>query len=111
MSERDGELVRGVREATLGQPGVTDPSLRRAVEARAARLGGRPGSGADVPPALTRFVDKVAQHAFRVTDDDVRALRQAGHSEDEIFEITASAALGAGLGRLERGLAALRGDI
>jgi alkylhydroperoxidase family enzyme len=62
-----------------------------------------------VPQALTTFVDRIAQHAYRVTDDDVVAVRQAGYSEQAIFEITTSAALGAGLARLERGLAALRG--
>jgi alkylhydroperoxidase/carboxymuconolactone decarboxylase family protein YurZ len=40
----------------------------------------------------------------------VAALRAAGYSEDAIFEIVASVAVGAGLGRLERGLAALRGE-
>jgi hypothetical protein len=37
-------------------------------------------------------------------------LRRAGYSEDAIFEITVSAALGAGMIRLERGLAAMKGD-
>jgi alkylhydroperoxidase family enzyme len=50
----------------------------------------------------------VAKHAYKVTDADVEALRHAGYSEDAIFEITLSAALGAGLARLERGIEALR---
>jgi hypothetical protein len=41
----------------------------------------------------------------------VASLRRAGYSEDAIFEITSSAALGAALGRLERGMAALQGGI
>ena len=45
-----------------------------------------------------------------MTDADMDALRKAGYSEDAIFDITASAAVGAGLGRLERGLAALKGE-
>ncbi len=88
---------------------ATDPSLRQAVEARAASFGGRPGPRADVPAELVPLVDQIAQHAYEVTDADVEALKQAGYSEQAIFEITASAALGAGLSRLERGLAALRG--
>ena len=111
MDERYSGLIRRLREAALGGSGVTDSSLRRAVEAHAAMLGGRPGADAGVPAALTAYVDKVAQHAFEVTHDDVDGLRRAGYSEDAIFEITASAALGAGLGRLERGLAALKGAI
>lgn len=111
MSERYLDLVRHLHEAVLGSSGVTNSSLRQAVEARAAMLGGRSGAGAAVPAGLTTFVDKVAQHAFELTHEDVDALRQAGYSEDAIFEITASASLGVGLGRLERGLAALKGEI
>jgi len=52
-------------------------------------------------------VEKVAAHAWRVTDEDVEALTRAGHSEDAIFEVTAAAALGAAIMRLERGLIVL----
>jgi alkylhydroperoxidase family enzyme len=55
-------------------------------------------------------VDKVAQHAYKVTDEDVAALQAAGNSDDAVFEVTVAAALGAALARLERGMAALRGE-
>ncbi len=112
-ANRYTDFTRGLREAVLGptRGAATDPSLRQAVEARAASLGSRPGPVEQVPQELTAFVDRVAQHAYEVTDDDVLALRHAGYSEQAIFEITASAALGAGLARLERGLAALRGTV
>jgi alkylhydroperoxidase family enzyme len=112
-SGRYAELTERLREAVLGatRGAATDQSLRQAVEARSASFGGRGGPRADVPAALAPFVDKVAQHAFEVTDGDVRALGEAGYSEQAIFEITASAALGAGFSRLERGLAALRGQV
>ena len=92
-------------DAALTPPGHTPPALRRAVLARAS---GAPGE--DVPPALAAYVDKVARHAYKVTDEDLGRLQQAGHSDDALFEVTVSAALGAALGRLERGLAALRGE-
>jgi alkylhydroperoxidase family enzyme len=97
--------------AILTTPGDADSDLRYAVEARAAQLGGCPTTEniAEVPPELIRYIDKVALHAYKVTDADVEALRQAGYSEEAILEITLSAALGAGLSRLERGLAALKG--
>ncbi len=60
--------------------------------------------------ALAAHVDTVARHAWRVAPEDVAALRAAGLSEDAIYEATVAAALGAGLLRLERGLAALRGE-
>ena len=106
-------LVDGV----LTQPGHTPPELRRAVLARAAALSGtgppssfplsgtERGSGGE--DALAAYVDTVAQHAYRVTDEHLSRLRQAGHSDDALFEMTVSAALGAALGRLERGMAAL----
>jgi hypothetical protein len=61
----------------------------------------------ELPPDLRTYVDKVAQYAYRITDEDVDALKRAGHSEDAIFEITAAAALGAAIVRLERGLIVL----
>ena len=102
--------IQRLVDAVLTTRGDTDPDLRRAVEARAAELGGRPAEGSSRlgPSELTRYVDKVAVHAYKVTDGDIEALHRAGYSEDAIFEITLSAALGAGVARLERGLAALR---
>jgi hypothetical protein len=99
-------------DTVLTQPGHTPPELRRAIVTRA---GGRPsfplsgterGTGGE---DLAAYVDNVARHAHTVTDQDIAALQQAGHSDDALFEVTVSAALGAALGRLERGLAALRG--
>jgi alkylhydroperoxidase family enzyme len=69
------------------------------------RAGARPGRPA--PPAFAPYLDKVRRGAYQVTDADVQALKAAGFSEDEIFEHTVSAAVGAGLERLETGLRAL----
>lgn len=65
-------------------------------------------SGAPVSEPLASYIRKVADNAGAVTDEDVRALMAAGYSEDQIFEATVSSALGAGMTRLEAGLAALR---
>jgi alkylhydroperoxidase family enzyme len=51
----------------------------------------------------------VRRHAFKVTDDDVQALRSAGYSEDQIFEMTVAAAYGAAAARLASGLRAMAG--
>ncbi|HEX6135862.1 MAG TPA: hypothetical protein VFZ24_17950 [Longimicrobiales bacterium] len=110
--ERHGAAVALLREAVLRGPGVTDAKLRAAVESHAARLSGRSEAGADaIPQDVAAFVEKVALHAWRIADEDIAALRRAGWTEDAVFEIAASAALGAGVGRLERGLAALRGEV
>lgn len=105
------ELVERLRASVLQGKGKTDPALRQAVAARSAELGGGPAAppGAEIPAGLRNFVDKTALHAYRITDEEIAALLGAGHSEDEIFEIAISAAVGGGLARLERGLAALEG--
>ena len=110
MDDRYTAQVRRLVDAVLTSAGDTDPDTRRAVEGRAAALGGRPvGTMCELPAALDAYVDKVARHAYKVTDDDIAALRQAGYSMDAIFEVTLSAALGAGMSRLERGLATVKG--
>jgi alkylhydroperoxidase family enzyme len=59
---------------------------------------------------LASFIDTVARHAYKVTDADVAGLKEAGYSDDAIFEITVAAAVGAAMHRLDRGMAALRGE-
>ena len=107
------EHVERLVQAVLATAGDTDVSLRHAVEARAAALGGRTPvlSNEPVPAAVDCYVGNVALHAYKVTDAEIEALKAGGYSEDAIFEITMSAALGAALGRLERGLGALRGSL
>lgn len=112
MNDDYARLVHALRGAVLESQAHTDRSLRSAVEARAAALGGRPDGGpGEVPAPLQAYVDAVARCAWSVTDADVAGLRRAGYSEDEIFEITVSAALGAATGRLERAYAALRAEV
>ena len=72
-------------------------------EVRAAAQPERPA-----PPALAPYLEKVRRHAYQGTDADVQRLKDVGFSEDEIFEHTASAAVAAGLERLEAGLKVLR---
>jgi len=93
-------------KAVLATPGATPESLRRAVLEHARQS--RPSQA--VPPALSGYVDTVTRHAYRVTDAGVAELRQSGNSDDALFEITVAAAVGAALHRLERGMAALRGE-
>jgi len=86
-------------EAVLNTPGDTSGPLRRAVLEDGA-----------IPPALAGYVDTVRRHAYKVSDADIAALQRAGHSDDALFEITVAAAVGAALYRLDRGMAALRGE-
>lgn len=97
-----------VEAAVLGPAGRSDPRLRRAVLDRSAALtkGDEPASG-EVPESLAPLVEKIVRHAYKVTDEDIAAARAAGHDEDELFDVIVAAALGAGLARRERGLAAI----
>ena len=91
-------MVERVIAAVTNSPGHTSPRLRRALVER---------SSAEVPGDLQHYVDTVARHAYRVSDEDIEALRRDGNDDDEIFEVTAATALGAALLRLERGMAAM----
>ena len=97
-SRRYIDEVTRTTHATLESKGETTTQLRWAVFHR--RMD-------EVPANLRSYVEKVTRHAYRVTDADVDELKRTGYSEDAIFEITAAAALGAAVMRLERGLIAL----
>lgn len=43
---------------------------------------------------MRTLIEKVALQAYAVTDEDVAAVREAGLSEDQIFEIVVCAAIG-----------------
>ena len=85
---------RAIRTVFDG-PGETDSALRRAV-----------GEGKEMPADLQSLVDKIHRHAYKVTDEDLARLRTT-YSDDQLFEIVVSAALGASRQRLLAGLAAL----
>ena len=85
-------LQRATHHTVLEGPGHTATRLRQEV------------ADAEAPADLAPLVDKIRNHAYRVTDADIDALR-ATYSEDQLFEIIVSAALGAAEHRLARALA------
>jgi len=101
--------VQKAVEALLTHSGSCTPALRQAIEAHAAHRSGGDRETQALPAELMTYVDKVTLHAYKVTDQDVQQLKEAGYSEDAIFEITLCAGVGASLARLERGLEALKG--
>jgi alkylhydroperoxidase family enzyme len=84
-----------VLRTVLDGPGETDPSLRHAA-----------AEGAGVPDDLRVLVEKVHQHAYKVSDEEIEAL-QAKYGDDQLFELIVSAAIGASRKRLMAGLKAL----
>ena len=89
-------LQAATRRAVVDGPGSTDSALRRQVAA------GQP------PSELAILVQKIYDHAYRVTDDDMDALR-THYSEDQLFELMVAAAVGAAEYRLKAALTALEG--
>lgn len=93
-------LVR-LRRRILEGPGQLDVAVREAafrddVEMLSSEMAG--------------YVSKVHRHAYEVTDHDVASLRDSGLGEDEIFELTVAAAVGAGMRRLDLARAARDGS-
>ncbi|MEL6823773.1 MAG: hypothetical protein AAFP70_18605, partial [Calditrichota bacterium] len=62
----------------------------------------------DIPQDLVVWVEKVAKHAYKTTPEGIDALKAAGYSEDQIFELTVSSALGAARYRMEIALNVVR---
>ena len=100
--------IQAVADAILKAVGDLTPMLRHGALARAAELAGSSQAVSRLPPPLGNFVEKVARHAYKVTDSDLDALHEAGYSDDAIFEAVIATAVGAGLSRLRIGLRILR---
>ncbi|MEZ4667735.1 MAG: hypothetical protein R3E39_07440 [Anaerolineae bacterium] len=72
---------------------------------RAQRRAAFDNAGLAAP--LTTLINKVAKHAYKVTDADITATKAAGFSEDQIFELVVCAAVGQATRQYETALAAL----
>jgi hypothetical protein len=84
-----------VLQSVLRGVGESDSSIRSAA-----------AEGSGVPADLKALVDKIHNHAYKVTDDDIARL-QPKYGDDQMFEIVVSSALGASRRRLLAGLEAL----
>lgn len=112
MSIFDRPKVRALLAALHDGAGTTEPALRKNIFARAAvELGvALEEPAGELPEALRAFVAKTARHAYKVTDEDIAALKAAGYSEDQILEVTSAAAIGASRACAEAAFRALRGE-
>jgi hypothetical protein len=99
----------------------TDPYVNKMKRLRHAVVWGRGSLTPNIRQAITEgaygfsplgaFAQKVAEHAFKVNDEDIQKLHRAHYSDDQIFEAAVCAALGAGLYRLDCVLDILRADL
>ena len=76
--------------------GRASPEIRRAAFANAG-----------LAEPLGTFAEKVAHSARTVTETDIDALKRAGLSEDQIYEVVICAAIGQATRQYQAGLAAL----
>jgi hypothetical protein len=91
------------REHMLFTDGKTTPALRRSVEAFvAAQWGHERMDVLPVPIELEAYLKKLSLFAYRIVDEDIKALRTAGYTDEMIYEITIVGATGAALVGLER---------
>jgi alkylhydroperoxidase family enzyme len=97
MNRRLVDVVDDMQDAALGGSGRLAKSVRQAAL-----------SGDSLPSELASFVAKVRDASYRVTDEDFNALTALGLSEDEIFELTVAAAVGASADLVESALSALK---
>jgi alkylhydroperoxidase family enzyme len=79
--EEDGRASQAQRRAAFNNSGLAEP--------------------------LSALIQKVAKHAYRVTDDDIAAARASGVSEDQIFELVVCAAIGQATRQYDAAIAAL----
>ena len=77
----EGKASHAQRRAAFDNAGLTDP--------------------------LSTLIDKVARHAYKITDEDIAGARASGLSEDQIFEIVVCAAIGQATPQYDAALAAL----
>ena len=91
-----GDVVADLRHAVLNAPATTGPALRVAAAA-----------GDPLPEPWQSYATAVRDASYRITDADVDRLTAAGYSEDQIFEVTVAAAVGAALRSFDAGRNAL----
>ena len=91
-----GDPVENLRHAVLSAPAVTDPAWRTAA-----------ATGGEQPEPWPSYTALVRDASYRITDDDIARLTAAGRTEDEVYEMTVAAAVGAALHSHDAGVRAL----
>jgi hypothetical protein len=107
LSESIHKTFQQLRQAVLHGPGDLNEEQRQRIAAWSAHPDQGPAS-AQMDEPLAKVLTKVTRNAYKVTDEDIQGLLDAGYSEDAVFEAVVSTAVGTAIGRYERGMAVLR---
>jgi alkylhydroperoxidase family enzyme len=91
-----GGPAQGVGRAILEGDGKASHAQRRAAF-----------DNAGLAEPLRTLIDKVAKHAYKVTDQDIATTRGSGLSQDQIFELVVCAAIGQATRQYDTAFAAL----
>jgi AhpD family alkylhydroperoxidase len=89
---RHDDAVKNLRHAVLEAPATTDPALRTAA-----------ATGGPLPEPWQSYATTVRDASYKITDTDIDRLVAAGHTEEEIFEVTVAAAVGAAVHGFDAG--------
>ena len=92
-----GKLHKAIVTRILQGEGMASPSQRQAAFDNISLEG-----------ALGTLIDKVARYSYKLTDEDVKAVKALGVSEDQIFEMVVCAAVGSATRQYDNALALLR---
>lgn len=96
MSDATNRFREALIERVTRGPGAATAQSRQAAF-----------DNAGVDPRPARLLDKVVRTPWKVIDGDVAAVKAAGLSEDEIFELAVCAALGQASRQRRTAMAAL----
>jgi hypothetical protein len=96
QTTRHGDAAENLRHAVLEAPATTDPALRTAA-----------ATGDPLPEPWQSYATTVRDASYKITDTDIERLTAAGHTEEEIFEVTIAVAVGAAMHGFDAGQRAL----
>ena len=92
--------VQQVLESVLGEQGHSEQVLRKNLFDFAKAAADTETQAPELSSDLQTFMDKLVHYPYKMLDRDVDNLKSLGYSEDQLFEMTLAAAIGAGVGRL-----------
>lgn len=104
MESKIQTLFQSLKESVFNGSGETAPELRQILR---KKIKAEVESGSSEPcsqPALNEYSEKIARNSYKIVDQDIEKLKEAGFSEEEIYELTIATAWAAGVARFERGL-------
>lgn len=107
---RPPEVENG-RSQLLTAPGTTTPDTRRCVEAFViAQWDYHRSECNPIAEELEPFLKKLSLHAYKITDENVCALQDAGYSNEALYELIMVGSVGAALVGLEKLYGAMYGS-